>query len=333
MRKIEKSITELTIRTKVNQRYLSIDVYKGIMIAFAIFINATSYFQYCPAWNKGSELYGLTYVDLFGPLFLFALTLTFKTSFTRRSAKFGVFKTYQHFFRRFSLYLLIGFAISLDIKLTGINFRWGTLQMLGMTGFFLLLTIRIKPHIRMLMAISLIILHDFVMLQISELEIACIPHGGVLGLLSWFSFATFALLVNEYFISNKNKIHFGLFGIFFLLLGIGTGFFLDVSRQLVNMTFILISLGISILVCLILYYIFEELSGMRVWLKKERFLSVLGKNTLFLYILQSFFKIIPYFLLPYNTIPIIFFSFGILMVFLNYILAFFLDRFQIYLVF
>ena len=330
---MEKTITELTTQTKTDQRFLSIDVYKGIMIAFAIFINATSYFQYSPAWNKGSELYGLTYVDLFGPFFLFALTLTFKTSFTRRLAKFGGYKTYRHFIRRFSIYILIGFAITVKIDLTGFNFRWGTLQMLGMTGFFLLLTIRIKSLIRLLIASGLILIHQFIILQIIELEIATIPHGGVLGLLPWFSFATFASIVNEYFINSKNKTNFGLLGINFLILGIGTNFYLGVSRQLVNMSFIFISLGISILLCLFLFYIFEELSETKIWLKKERFLSVLGKNTLFLYILQSFFKIIPYFLLPFDIIPIIFFSFGLLMVFFNYLLAFFLDRFQIYLVF
>jgi len=330
---MENIIAELTTQTKINQRYLSIDIYKGIMIAFAILINATSYFQYSPDWNKGSELYGLTYVDLFGPFFLFALTLTFKTSFSRRLLRFGEIKTYQHFIRRFSIYIIIGFAITLDIKLTGIIFRWGTLQMLGITGFFLLLTIKLKPFLRILIAIVLIMIHQFIILQISELEIASIPHGGVLGLLPWFSFATFASIVNDYFIRNKNKVHFGFFGIFFLLFGIGTRFFLDISRQLVNLPFISISLGISILICLILFYIFEELSDRKVWLKKERFLSILGKNTLFLYILQSFFKFIPYFLLPFDTIPLIFFSFGISMVFLNYILAYFLDRFQIYLVF
>lgn len=330
---MERSITELTIQTKLNQRYLSIDVYKGIMIAFAIFINATSYFQYSPAWNKGSELYGLTYVDLFGPFFLFALTLTFKTSFSRRLERFGGYKTYRHFLRRFSLYILFGFAITVDIGLTGLNFRWGTLQMLGMTGLFLLLMIRIKPFIRILISIFLILVHQFIILQIKELEIANIPHGGILGLLPWFSFALFASIVSEYFIRNKNMTQFGLVGISLLFIGIISGYILDISRQLVNMSFIFISLGISILICLFLFYIFELLSDKRVWLKRERFLSVLGKNTLFLYILQSFFKLIPYFILAYSTPPIIFFSFGILMVFLNYALAYFLDKFQIYLVF
>ncbi|TFF84272.1 MAG: hypothetical protein EU552_00880 [Promethearchaeota archaeon] len=330
---MEKVITEVSTQMIFTQRFLSIDIYKGIMIAFAIFINATSYFQYTPTWNKGSELYGLTYVDLFGPFFLFALTITFEKSFSRRLEIYGKFKTYRHFIRRFSIYILIGFIITLNIESTGIMLKWGTLQMLGMTGLFLLLIIKVRAYLRVLIALILLVVYQFIILQINELEIATIPHGGVIGLLSWFSFANFASIVNELFIKNKNMTQFGSLGIIFLILGALTSIFLNISRQLVNMSFIFISLGISILVCLVLFYMFEELSAKWLWLKKERFLSVLGKNTLFLYILQSFFKIIPYFLLPYNTIPIVFFSFGVLMVFLNYVLAYLLDNFQIYLVF
>jgi len=330
---MEKLITELRTHRISSQRFLSIDIYKGIMIAFAIFINATSYFQYTPAWNKGSNLYGFTYVDLFGPFFLFALTITFKTSFNRRLDSSGGFKTYRHFIRRFSLYILIGFFITLNIKLTGITLQWGTLQMLGMTGLFLLLTIKIKLSLRIFLAIFLALVHQFVILQIYELEIATIPHGGVLGLLAWFSFATIASIVNECFINNKKKTNLALVGILFLFLGILTNSFLTVSRQLVNLSFILISLGLSIFILLSLFYLFEEMSRKMAWLKKERVLSVMGKNTLLLYILQSFFKFIPYLILPFDTIPLIFFSFGLLMVFLNYLLANFLDRFQIYLVF
>lgn len=333
MRNMEKLITELRPQRISLQRYLSIDIYKGIMIAFAIFINATSYFQYTPVWNKGSNLYGLTYVDLFGPFFLFALTITFKTSFDRRLHSSGGFKTYRHFIRRFLLYILIGFFITLNIKSTSITLQWGTLQMLGMTGLFLLLTIKIKLSLRIILAIFLAFFHQFVILQINELEIATIPHGGVLGLLAWFSFATFASIVNEYFINNKKKTNFALIGILFLFLGIVSNSFLTVSRQLVNLSFILISLGFSILILLSLFYLFEDLSRKWVWLKKERVLSVMGKNSLLLYILQSFSKFIPYFILPLGTIPLIFFSFGLLMVFLNYLLAYFLDRYQIYLVF
>lgn len=328
---MESNLIDLQSQIFSGKRFLSIDIYKGIMIAFAIFINATSYFQYSPAWNKGSELYGLTYVDLFGPFFLYALTMTFKTSYSRRVEEFGKFKTNLHFIRRFSLYILIGFLITLQTNEFGMMFRWGTLQMLGTTGLFLLLTVRIKTYFQILIATILLIIYQFIILQILLETIVGSPHGGLLGLLPWFSFATFASIFNEYFINSKNKSVFGLYGIILLVFGSLISIFLAVSRQLVNLPFILICLGISILVYLFLFQIFEELSNKYVWLKKERFLVVLGKNTLLLYILQSILKFVPYLILPYDSLPVIFFSFGALILVMNFLLAFYLDKYHIYL--
>jgi predicted acyltransferase len=302
------------------------------MIAFAIFINATSYFQFSPAWNKGSELYGLTYVDLFGPFFLFALTMNFASSYHRRLKRIGKIRTYIHFLRRFSLYILIGFLITLEIQSYGINLRWGTLQMLGITGFFLLLTIKIKSLIKIIISFGLIIIHQVINLHLFLPYIIGIPHGGILALLSWFSFALIASVLNEYFMKTKNELFYGIIGISCCVFGIIMNFFITISRQLLNITFISLCLGLSILVYLFLFEIFENLSQKYPWIKKEKFFNILGKNTLLLYILQSFLKYIPYMLLPIDSQPFIFFSFGILMVFLNFLLAYSLDRNQIYLV-
>jgi len=332
MKSIEKESNYIKGVVSSGIRLLSIDVYKGLMIAFAIFINATSYFQYSPIWNKGSELYGLTYVDLFGPFFLFALTMTFATSYHRRLEKIGKIRTYKHFLRRFSLYILIGFLITLEIEPSGITLRWGTLQMLGIAGIFLLLTINIRTKIKIILSFGLIIFHQIVNLQLFLPYIIGIPHGGIPGLLSWFSFALIASVLNEYFMKTKNMLIYGITGVSFFVLGLIMNLLITISRQLLNTTFISICLGLSIVVYLLLFEIFENLTHKYQWIKREKYLSVLGKNTLFLYILQSFFKYISYFLLPIDTLPFIFFSFGILMVSLNFLLAYSLDRYQIYLV-
>jgi predicted acyltransferase len=332
MKSIEKESNYFKDVGSSVRRLLSIDVYKGLMIAFAIFINATSYFQYSPIWNKGSELYGLTYVDLFGPFFLFALTMTFATSYRHRLENFGKIRTYRHFLRRFSLYILIGFLITIQIEPSGIRLRWGTLQMLGMTGIFLLFTIKIKTQIKIILSIGLIVIHQIIDLHIFPSYIIGNPHGGIFGLLSWFSFALIASMLNEYFMKTKNVFLYGITGVSFFVLGMIMNSFITISRQLLNITFISICLGLSIVVFLLIFETFENLTQKFQWLKEEKFLSVLGKNTLFLYILQSFFKYIPYILLPIDTIPFIFFSFGILMVLLNFLLAYYLDQFQIYLV-
>ena len=327
---IEGNFNALNKQMPTKKRFLSIDVYKGVMIAFAIFINATAYFQNSPLWNKGSELYGLTYVDLFGPFFLFAMT--FESSYNRRIEEDGRIKTYLHFIRRFILYILFGFLITLQLDIYGISLRWGTLQMLGMVGLFLLFTIEFKSYLWLIFSVIFIIVYQIILLQISEDYISQYPHGGIYALLSWFSFATFASILNEQLLKWKMRLTYILSGILCLILGISLSFLISISRQLVNLPFLLISLGISILFYSLVFYIFEVVSNKVIWLKKERFFTVLGKNTLLLYILQTIFKFIPYILLPLDTEPLIFFSFGFLMILLNYVLAYFLDKFQIYLI-
>ena len=62
-------------------RYMSIDVFRGFAIAAMIFVNTISPFDNTPAWSKHAIDFGLTYVDLVAPFFIFAIELNLKMSF------------------------------------------------------------------------------------------------------------------------------------------------------------------------------------------------------------------------------------------------------------
>ena len=90
------------------ERSLAIDVFRGLIVCAMVFVDTVGIFGSTPAWSKHASDFGLTYVDLVAPFFIFALSLTYPISFKRRKENYGSFKTYLQFLRRYGA--LIGFG-------------------------------------------------------------------------------------------------------------------------------------------------------------------------------------------------------------------------------
>jgi len=315
-----------------NPRFLSIDIFKGIAIVLTIFINSIAYFSNTPSWNKGTEFYGLTYVDLVAPFFIFMIALTFKASFNRRVKKIGYIKTYIHFIKRNSLLILIGFLITIQISSTGISFSWGTLQMLGTISFIYLLFIRSNQFIRLLISTSGLIFHQILLNTGNKVIIYDAPHGGIIGLIPLGCLLLISSIITENFHDRSKNYKILIESIICIILGIFSSLIWGISRNYITIPFVLISVGISSLIYFLLYNIFEIRSEINTCLKNEKLFSVMGRYTLLLYILQAIFKYIPYIFLPIDTNFLIIITFGIIMVLFNYFLAFFLNKNDIILV-
>ncbi|MHA2255838.1 MAG: heparan-alpha-glucosaminide N-acetyltransferase domain-containing protein, partial [Candidatus Heimdallarchaeaceae archaeon] len=89
--KVEVSLEEKKIR------FLSIDLFRGLAIVGMIFVNILSEFDNTPSWSKHAVDYGLTYVDLIAPFFIFAISLTYKMSFDSTLKREGYVKAYTRF--------------------------------------------------------------------------------------------------------------------------------------------------------------------------------------------------------------------------------------------
>lgn len=315
-----------------SSRFISIDIFKGIAIVLTIFINSIAYFNNTPSWNKGTEFYGLTYVDLVAPFFIFMISVTFKASFRRRVKKSGYLKTYIHFIKRNSLLILIGFLITIQISSTGISIRWGTLQMLGTVSFIYLLFIRSNQFIRLLISISGLIFHQILLNTDFKVIIYDAPHGGIIGLIPWGCMLLISSIITDNFHDRNKNYNILIESIICIILGIFSSLFWGISRNYITIPFVFISVGTSSLIYFLLYNIFEIGSEFNVFLKNEKLLSIMGRYTLLLYILQAFFKYIPYTFLPINTNFFIVIIFGIIMVLFNYVIAFFLYKNDIFLV-
>ena len=122
------------------ERSLAIDVFRGISVSAMVFVNIVGIFNCTPVWSKHTADFGLTYVDLVAPFFIFAVSLTYHTSFKRRKEKYSSFDTYLQFLRRYSALIGFGFLGTISFSASGSSFSWGVLQAIGFAGiitFFL----------------------------------------------------------------------------------------------------------------------------------------------------------------------------------------------------
>ena len=141
--------------TKQNRRILSVDVFKGLTVLLMVFLNSFHPYDDVPAWTKHAGDYGLTYVDLVAPFFVFMLALNMDISYKRRVEKFGKKRALSRFIRRFLIFIGIGLLLTIYIDLDGFYFRWGTLQVLGFSGLMVLPLLELKPFVKLIFAIIL----------------------------------------------------------------------------------------------------------------------------------------------------------------------------------
>ncbi|MHA1457635.1 MAG: heparan-alpha-glucosaminide N-acetyltransferase domain-containing protein [Promethearchaeota archaeon] len=162
-----------------SNRLISIDVFKGFSIALMVFVNTLSPFDLLPAWMLHASEYGLTYVDLVAPFFIFMLALNFTVSFKRHLERSGRRKAYL---RHFS-----GLFMVIDVSESGLILRWGTLQVLGMSGLLFLLFAEAKSLIKLIVGSFYVILHQLLLFTSLNSVIYDSIEGGILGCLSWGS--------------------------------------------------------------------------------------------------------------------------------------------------
>ncbi|MFN2112420.1 MAG: heparan-alpha-glucosaminide N-acetyltransferase domain-containing protein, partial [Anaerolineales bacterium] len=109
----------------------AVDQFRGFAILLMVLADYLSHIQRVPAWLKHAPGYGLTVVDLIAPLFIFAIGLTYRTSWQRRMDQDGPRGTVLHFIRRNLALMGIG-------TLTPWGYSWGLFQTIGGAGLLAL---------------------------------------------------------------------------------------------------------------------------------------------------------------------------------------------------
>jgi predicted acyltransferase len=313
-------------------RIASIDIFRGFAILTMALANYMDVVSIIPAWLKHAPDVGLTVIDLIAPFFIFAIGLTYGLSFRGRLERDGAFKTYSQFFTRYLAIIGLGAIISAAQTAVGQNpsgIDWGVLQAIGTAGLITLVVIRLPSVYRWIIGAGIliayqIILDDFLL----NLTIRS-PHGGLFGSLNWAAMLILGTVLADLFHGEGRwKKAFPWASLAFLGAGIGLSFLLPVSKHRVSSSYVLISLGASVL----LFLLFHWLTGRFNW--KGRFLVVWGMNPLVLYFLH--YLIIGIFFVP--GIPAIFQAAPLWLVLLEMVVliggisavAYWLDRKRIY---
>lgn len=320
--------------TNQKRRILSIDVFKGLTILLMVFLNTFHPYDDVPAWSKHAGEYGLTYVDLVAPFFVFMLALNMKISYKRRVEKFGKKRAAFRFFRRFLIFIAIGLLLTIYIDYDGFYFRWGTLQVLGFSGLMVLPLLELKSSVKLTFAIIFMVLHQLILLTPASVIIYDSVEGGILAVLSWGSMMILSSFLSEGLGKGKEHVkHYFLYGgLICLLIGIGTGFIWGVSRPYISMPYILISVGVASMLYYLLYFIFEEWGTTYNFIKKERIFSVVGKNAFIFYLIHMLIAYTIYSIFPFDTPSIILFPLAIVHTAFIWLLAYYMNKFEIFIV-
>ena len=319
------------------ERSLAIDVFRGISISAMVFVNIVGIFNSTPAWSKHPSDFGLTYVDLVSPFFIFAISLTYHTSFKRRKEKYGSFNTYLQFLRRYGALIGFGFLGAISFSVSGISFSWGVLQAIGFAGIFTLFFIDFRILVRFIISIYLLIFYQFLsiaeliidgnVIVLSELILKG-SHGGFIGGFGWAILMLMTTVIGELF-EKKDLKKIIIFGILFSAVGVVLSFIFGISKRRVNTSYITLSIGLGSILFCILWEIYEN---KKLTHRRSIIFQHKGKNAFTLYVFHTILSVFTGLLIPESI------SWGIVLIisFLNMIIiwlvAVILDRKKIYII-
>ncbi|MBN1215695.1 MAG: DUF1624 domain-containing protein [Candidatus Lokiarchaeota archaeon] len=310
------------------KRILSIDVFKGFIILLMVFVNSIPLFENIPSWTKHAPDYGLTYVDLIAPAFLFMMALNFNISFNKREKIYSKSRLYLHYITRNLIIIGIGLFLFLGINEFRILIRWGILQVLGLSGLFLLLVYKLPQIIKLTIATIFIIIHQYLLSTFIGDIIFDMIEGGIIGALSWASIIIFSSIICENFLKEKKEQYFLILGIVFFIIGMITSFIWGLSRFRITLPFVFLSVGISSLLFYLFYLYFDKLNENKI--NNDNFLSILGRNSLILFIIHFIINSFIYQFSPTDLNITLAFSIAIIHCIIIWIIAYGMFKSEIF---
>ncbi|MEJ2277585.1 MAG: heparan-alpha-glucosaminide N-acetyltransferase domain-containing protein [Candidatus Lokiarchaeota archaeon] len=215
-------MSNIDFQSQISNRYLSIDFLKGFIILLMTFVNTMAYFDLTPTWTRHADVYGLTYVDLIAPCFIFLLVINFHLSYEKRIKYDSKIKVFRHFIIRNLILLALGLILYIDVSGSQLQLRWGTLQYIASTGFIILLCVRLPKTIRLIIGIIGMFIYQIFLLPPYRVIIYNSIEGGIIGIISWASIGLLSSFLATGLIKNTHKdvkLYFLYFGLIILFFG------------------------------------------------------------------------------------------------------------------
>ncbi len=270
-----------------NNRFSSIDQFRGLAILLMVLANLTTGIKIIPAWLKHAPDIGLTANDLIAPLFIFAIGLTYSLSFSHREERDGKLSTYFHFITRFLAIIGLGAIMSALETAYGANpsgVDWGVLQAIGIAGLVTLLVIRIPFPYRWMIGVTLLGIYQVLLDRFFLPLVQRSPHGGLFGSVAWSAMLICATSLADIFHDRGRwRKSYPWISSLVLVVGVALALISPISKHRVSAAYGLVSLGVSALVFILFHWLSERFHF------NSHFLIAWGKNPLALYVLHYFF--------------------------------------------
>lgn len=268
----------------MQQRIEAIDQYRGLAVILMVIANYLADVTTIPGWLKHAPDVGLTVIDLIAPFFIFAIGLTYGSSYRSRRERDGAGKAWGHFLRRFLSLIGIGAIISAGEVLVGKNaspMSWGVLQAIGVAGIVTLLVIGLPPLARALVGCAVLAAYQL-LLDASWLEtVLHAEHGGLEGALDWSAMLILATVIAD--VWRRSRVS-ELGAAWPSAVSLGAGLLLSaiapISKNRVSASYVLVSLGASGLLFALTLLVVNRLR------LRASYLRWWGVNPLLLYIMH-----------------------------------------------
>jgi len=269
-------------------RLASIDAFRGLAVGLMAIVNFMSGVEWIPAVLKHSPDIGYTIPDVVAPMFVVAVGFTAGLSYRRRRERQGVASALGGMAARYFALIGIGAVISAGQQLALPGGRleyWGVLQAVGGAGLVTLLLIWAKPWVRALAGLVLLAGFQALLADPSIFNaVLSTVQGGIIGTLSWGGLLLLATAAADIFFEAKTPARKALSlllpGLAALAAGLVLAIWFPISKNRVSPTYMLVSLGLSLLILLACHAL---LDGKKLQIK---WLGAMGKNPLTMYVVQ-----------------------------------------------
>lgn len=259
-------------------RDLAIDRFRGALIVLMVGGNYIAGVDFVPAFLKHAPGTGLTVADVVAPGFVFAIGLTYGSSFSRRSL-LGVRGAYRHFLLRYLS--LIGIGAIISAGSTSVAHQpsdWGVLQALGTAGLLCLAVVRLSVTVRFVTGLLMLCGYQYLLDRWAPQPVPASSNGGFFGSVAWGSLLVLSTAMADLYRTDRGRYLAGCLG---LVVAAATSVFLvPVSKNRVSPSFVLVCLALAAVA-----WLFVDL-GSRVARKPVGLLCWWGQNPLVLYLVH-----------------------------------------------
>jgi predicted acyltransferase len=259
-------------------RNLAIDRFRGALVILMVGGDYLSGVQLVPAYLKHAADVGFTVADTVASAFVFAIGLTFASSFERRRREGGA-AAYRHFVVRYLTLIGIGAILTAGgTSVAGVHTDWGVLQALGLAGLICLAFIRLQTWARFVSGVLLLVVYQLALDAWWLDEVVRSTHGGFLGAISWAALLVLSTAVADLW--RRGRAPYMLCCALLALAAVISVLAVPVSKHRVSLSFVLLTLAISAVAFLLVDLASKAVPS------RAGFLAWWGENALALYILH-----------------------------------------------